>query len=184
VHVALHWRWLLTGVSKRFGVAAWAERSPRLAGSVLLAAAAVPLTALAIGAHLSVRAMDQPLHPLDESRQGAAPGATPTAGAVSSTTAPLASRAPGADARDTIAARAAAVLADRCASCHGAREPAAGVRADTLDALLREAQGPVRWVVPGRPDESRLLEVVATPRHRLSPSDADALRAWIASLRD
>ena len=28
VHVALHWRWLVMGLSRRLGVAAWAARSP------------------------------------------------------------------------------------------------------------------------------------------------------------
>ena len=30
--VALYWRWLVMGLSRRFGVATWAARSPRLAG--------------------------------------------------------------------------------------------------------------------------------------------------------
>jgi mono/diheme cytochrome c family protein len=165
VHVALHWRWLLTGLSHRLGMGMLAERSPRLAGSVLVAAAAAPLAALAVAAHLSVHAMDRPLHPLEEGRRAGEAGA--------------------------LAARAAAVLAERCASCHGERAPAAGVRADTPEAL-RRAPGGMRWVVPGRPDESRLLEVVAAssaprevpPRHRLDSGDLEVLRAWIGSLRN
>ena len=39
IHVALHWRWLVVGLSKRLGVAPWAERRPRLAGLGVLAAA-------------------------------------------------------------------------------------------------------------------------------------------------
>lgn len=85
VHVALHWRWLLMGLSRRFGVGGWAERSPHLAGLVLLAAAAVPLTALAIGAHVSVQAMDPPLHPLDDEPRAGASAVTPTAGPASNT---------------------------------------------------------------------------------------------------
>src|SRR5512145_1059561 len=52
VHVALHWRWLVTGLSKRFGVAAWADRSPRVAGLAVLAAAALPLTGLVLAARV------------------------------------------------------------------------------------------------------------------------------------
>lgn len=174
VHVALHWRWLVTGLSKRFGVAGWAERSPRLAGLAVLAVAALPLGTLAMAAHVSVRPMDTPLHPLaDEPRARAAP--VTSAGAIAT--------------RDAVAARAAAILAGRCASCHGGREPTAGVRADTPPALLAEQQG-VRWIAPGKPDESRLFEIVGVqsaapgnaPKHRLTQSELDALRAWIASL--
>jgi mono/diheme cytochrome c family protein len=198
VHVALHWRWLVMGLSRRFGVAAWAARSPRLAGLAVLAAAALPLTTLVLAAHVSVRPMDPPLHPLeDDPRAGAAPvtpettaeraapspsGPTPPAGPVSG---------PSATIHDAIIAQAAGVLAERCAACHGAHEPAAGLRADTPGAL-REAQGSVQWVTPGRPDETRLFDVVGVrsavgliaPKHRLSQSEVDVLRAWVTSLHD
>lgn len=211
LHVALHWRWLVTGLSKRLGLTTWAERSPRLAGVAVLAAAALPLTSLAIAAHVSVRPMDTPLHPLaDELAAVQAPATTGTAAMnivpsglapaediprppqpASSRSAPVASPGASAAARDAVVARAAAVLAERCASCHGAREPAAGVRADT-PAALREVQEGVPWVTPGKPEQSRLLEVVGgesatrriAPKHRLSQSEIDALRAWIASLSD
>jgi mono/diheme cytochrome c family protein len=172
VHVALHWRWLVTGLSKRSGVAGWADRSPRLAGLVVLGVAALPLTILATAAHVSVRSMDMPLHPLaDEPGGGAADVAS--AGAT----------------REAVAARAAAIVAERCASCHGGPDPAAGVRADTPEALQVEQHG-IRWIAAGRPDESQLLSIVGvqsaargiTPKHRLTQSEMDALRAWIASL--
>lgn len=189
VHVALHWRWLLMGLSRRFGIGAWAERSPRLAGMALLAVAAAPLTVLAIGAQLSVRPLDRPLHPLEDAPRAESPAARP--GAPPGASAPSPRPSPGADTDHALAARAATVLTERCAPCHGAREPAGGVRADTPEAL-RQAQDGARWVVPGRPDESRLFEVVATPsptrqvasRHRLSATEVDALRIWIASMGD
>jgi mono/diheme cytochrome c family protein len=94
-------------------------------------------------------------------------------------------------ARDAVNAQVAGVLAERCAACHGAHEPAAGLRADTPGAL-REAQGGIQWVTPGRPSESRLFEVVGVrsaagriaPKHRLSESEMDVLRAWITSLHE
>jgi hypothetical protein len=204
VHVALHWRWLVTGLSKRVGLAAWAQRSPRLAGLAVLAAAALPLSTLAIAAHVSVQPMDVPLHPLvDEPRAGAAPARPETAAeraAPSSSVSTPATTSPTGPASGTSApmlslgastAAAAAVLAARCAACHGAHEPAAGIHADTPGAL-REEQGGVRWVMPGRPDESRLFEVVGVlstagrmaPKHRLSQSEVEALRAWITSLNE
>lgn len=209
VHVALHWRWLVMGLSRRFGVAAWAERSPRLAGLTLVAAAALPLTMLALAAHVSVRPMDIPLHPLvDERRPGMPPTALESAaertgqpssvstapsptGPIPSTSIPLTSQDISADTRDAVIARAAAVLAERCAGCHGVHAPSAGIRADTLDAL-REAQGGIHWVTPGRPDESPLFEAVGVrfearriaSMHRLNQSEVDALRAWIAILNE
>ena len=202
VHVALHWRWLVMGLSRRFGVAAWAARSPRLAGLTVLTAAALPLTALALAAHVSVRPMDAPLHPLaDDPTAGAAPTtpgtaverAAPSPSGPTPDTMPQAEPESGTSAadRDAVNAQAAGVLAERCAACHGAHEPAAGLRADTTGAL-RKAQGGIQWVTPGRPGESRLFEVVGVrsaagriaPKHRLRESEMDVLRAWITSLHE
>jgi mono/diheme cytochrome c family protein len=175
IHVALHWHWLVVGLSKRFGAEPWAERRPRLAGLAVLAAAAGPLATIAVAAHLSVRPLEQPLHP-PESEEAPAGAPVRAAGA-----------APGPLVADAAAAdRAAAVLAAKCASCHGSREPAAGIRADIPAALLTEQNG-VRWVAIGKPDESRLLKVVGptspTPRHRLTGEEVEELRARISSLR-
>jgi mono/diheme cytochrome c family protein len=202
VHVALHWRWLVMGLSRRFGVAAWAARSPRLAGLTVLTAAALPLTALALAAHVSVRPMDAPLHPLaDDPTVGAAPPTPGTAAerAAPSPSGPTPDTTPEDDpesgtslaARDAVTAQVAGMLAGRCAACHGAHEPAAGLRADTPGAL-REAQGDIQWVTPGRPGESRLFEVVGVrsaagriaPKHRLSEREMEVLRAWITSLHE
>jgi mono/diheme cytochrome c family protein len=163
VHVALHWRWLVTGLCRRFRAAAWAERSPRLAGLAVLAAAALPLTVLALAAHLSVRPLEAPLHALADRPAAAGP--------------------------DALAGPVATLLAGRCAPCHGAREPAGGVRADSPGALRAEQNG-VRWIEAGRPDGSRLLQVVGVPaadrdipaQHRVTAAELEVLRAWIASL--
>jgi hypothetical protein len=202
VHVALHWRWMVMGLSRRFGVTAWAARSPRLAGLTVLTAAALPLTALALAAHVSVRLLDAPLHALaDDSAEEAAPttpgttteSAAPSLSASAPDTTPPAGREldPSAAARDAVTAQVAGVLAARCAACHGAHAPAAGLRADTPSAL-REAPGGTQWVTPGRPDESRLFEVVGVPsaagriapKHRLTASEMEVLRAWITSLHE
>jgi mono/diheme cytochrome c family protein len=202
VHVALHWRWLVMGLSRRFGMAAWAARSPRLAGLAVLATAALPLTALALAAHVSVGLLDAPLHLLaDDPTAGAAPTTPGTAAerVAPSPSGPTldtthqAERESGisAAARDALNVQAAAVLAARCAACHGAHEPAAGLRADTPSAL-REVPGDIQWVAPGRPNESRLFEVVGlwsaagriAPKHRLSESEMGVLRGWITSLHE
>lgn len=211
VHVALHWRWLVMGLSRRFGVSAWVQRSPRLVGLAVMAAAALPLTVLAIAAHVSVQPMKLPLHPLmDEPRAVAVPalpetadestakpssvstpGTTPPTGPASGTSVPLTTPGASTATRDAVITRAAEILSARCATCHGAHEPAAGIQADTPDALRKEQDG-VRWIIPGKPDESRLFEVVGVlstarrmaPKHRLGQSELDALRAWITSLNE
>src|SRR4051794_28224858 len=53
------------------------------------------------------------------------------------------------------------VLAERCYRCHGAEapQPKAGLRLDSREALLRGGDsGPA--LVPGRPDESLLIEAI------------------------
>ena len=169
VHVALHWRWLVTGLSRRLGLEAWAGRRPGLAGLALVLAAAVPLVVFAAAAHVSVRPLDTPLHsPADDAGRAAARGG-PDVG--------------------TPTASAAAVLAARCAACHSARALAGGIRADTPAALAAK-QGDVAWIVPGDPDASRLFRVVGVhgagspvaPKHRVTQEEWQALRRWIASL--
>jgi mono/diheme cytochrome c family protein len=169
IHTALHWRWLVGGLCRRLGRGEWAERAPRLSGLVVLGAAAAPLVVLVAAAHLSVRPLDRPLHPL--------------------TDAPAAAADPAARPDRALLDRVSAVLQARCATCHGAREPAAGVRAESPAALLAQQDG-VRWVVAGAPDASPLLRVVGvpsatrriTPKHGLTEDEVELLRAWIASL--
>ena len=169
VHVALHWRWLVTGLSRRLGLEAWAGRRPRLAGLALVLAAAVPLLVFAAAAHVSVRPLDTPLHSLaDDDGRAEEPG--------------------GLDVGKPTA-EAAAVLAARCAACHSARAMSGGIRADTPAALAAK-QGDVAWIVPGDPDVSPLFRVVGVhaaarpvaPKHRVTPEELQALRRWIASL--
>ncbi len=96
---------------------------------------------------------------------------------------------PGADAVD-FATRVQPVLTVSCASCHGPAKQKAGLRLDS-EAGIRAGgkSGPV--VVPGRPDDSPLIQ-----RTSLAPDDSDfmpskgdpltkaqidMLRAWIAN---
>jgi len=51
------------------------------------------------------------------------------------------------------------LLLDRCAGCHGEEKQEAGLRIDSAKALYRGSEsGAV--VVPGSPDESRLIALV------------------------
>src|SRR4051812_37454045 len=51
------------------------------------------------------------------------------------------------------------VLADNCYKCHGEKKHAAGLRVDSLAALLTGGDtGPA--IVPGDPDKSRLIKAI------------------------
>ena len=160
VHIVLHGRWLVSGVAKRLGWTSHAQARPRTFATLLLIAAAAPLVAITIGAALSVRPLEQPRH--------AEASATPTTN--------------GRPTWSPVQSDAAMVLSRRCAACHGPDQPAARFRADGLDMLL--VVGLDQWLVPGRPDDSRLLKFLTrvdgdapTGRHDLSAADWDALPA-------
>jgi hypothetical protein len=56
-------------------------------------------------------------------------------------------------------ARIRPILAENCFSCHGPKKQQSGLRLDSREGLLKGADsGPV--VVPGRPEESPLIEAI------------------------
>jgi hypothetical protein len=79
------------------------------------------------------------------------------------------------------------LFAEHCNTCHGSVKQQAGLRLDQKAAALKGADtGAV--IVPGRPDESRLLAAVLyngrvrmPPSGKLSEKEIDALRQWISS---
>ena len=81
------------------------------------------------------------------------------------------------------------VLKEHCYSCHGALKQAGGLRLDTGLAIRRGGDsGPA--VVPGRPEESPLIERIAETdadarmpfeAPALAPSKVAALRDWVAA---
>lgn len=85
------------------------------------------------------------------------------------------------------------ILSDRCFSCHGFDENSreAGLRLDEF-AGATEDLGGYAAIVPGKPDESALVERIASDdedllmpppdshRKRLEPEQVDLLRRWIA----
>ncbi|QEH38957.1 Planctomycete cytochrome C [Aquisphaera giovannonii] len=103
-----------------------------------------------------------------------------------------ASAAAGADDAAATAffeARIRPVLIDRCDRCHGPGLPApkGGLRVDSREGLLRGGNsGPA--VVPGRPDESPLLQAIARtgevspmpPKEPLPAAVVADFRTWIA----
>ncbi len=77
------------------------------------------------------------------------------------------------------------LLAEHCWTCHGADDPQAGLRLDSGAGVQRGSEfGPV--VIPGRSDQSRLVQVVRRtgdikmpPDEALSDSQIADLVAWI-----
>ncbi len=164
VHVALHWRWLVTALWKR---TRWPDLPARreqglraLAHTVALAVPAVPVVGIIIAASMSVRDRSSPRHAAAPSAGGLAPSDTPGA--------TLAGVAFAADR----------VLALRCARCHGAESPDAGVRADVTAGIAANAAA----------DLLAPLEAATSNqhphKHRLPGEELRVLRAWAASVAD
>ena len=79
------------------------------------------------------------------------------------------------------------VLADNCFACHSqqTKEPMSGLRVDTRDSLLQGGdRGPA--IVPGKPSESRLIQVVQhkglimPPNAKLGNHQVADLAHWIS----
>ncbi len=167
LHIALHWRWLVTNLCKRAGLGGWASRHERLAGAAVVALLVVPLGAFTLAAAFSARELQQPRH-------AAVGSPMPT---------------PGSEWSSAVKQAAASILTVRCAGCHGESRPAGGVRASTLEQLTAPQRG-IRWLTTGDPDASRLFEVVGlggpaspiAPVHQLELGELATLREWIRSL--
>jgi hypothetical protein len=77
------------------------------------------------------------------------------------------------------------VLAEHCWGCHGPEKHKASLRLDSRSALLQGGDtGPA--VVPGKPEESLLIEAVCydgsiqmPPRGKLGKNEIDALTDWV-----
>jgi len=77
------------------------------------------------------------------------------------------------------------LLAEHCLECHGASEQSGELRLDSATHLLKGGQsGPT--VIPGRPDESRLIQAVRRtndlampPESELTPAEVRAIEHWV-----
>jgi hypothetical protein len=79
------------------------------------------------------------------------------------------------------------LLVKRCQECHGTSKQQAGLRLDSRAALLAGIEG-TPALVPGKPQESRLLQVLAyseddtqmPPDGKLPQDEIDVLTKWVA----
>lgn len=167
LHVALHWRWLVTNLYKRAGLHEWAVRHRHLAGAVIVLLLVVPLGVFSLATALSACELPGPLHSSISTESPELTGTLMSAEAVS----------------------AAEVLAERCAGCHDERRAMGGIRADTPEQLRRSQRG-VHWVLPADPDLSPLFSVISdettgsrvAPMHVLSVEELAALRRWVRAV--
>src|SRR5262245_10926045 len=98
---------------------------------------------------------------------------------------PAAASAADRSAADHFESKVRPLLAEHCTRCHGPDKQRGGLRLDSARALAKGGEsGPV--VVPGQPDESRLVEAVRyagdlkmPPKGKLSEADLTALVAWV-----
>ena len=101
----------------------------------------------------------------------------------------LASAADRSAADHFFEAKVRPLLVEHCTRCHGPDKQKGGLRLDSAGAVMRGGEsGPV--VVPGKPDESRLVEAIRyagdlrmPPKGELSEADVAALVAWVRERR-
>ena len=102
---------------------------------------------------------------------------------------PCASRASAADEAAVFLTKVVPVLQRRCLSCHNATAKKGGLSLATAAAALKGGESGLA-IVPGKPDESYLLDLIAPDKGRAEmPKDSDplaaneiaAIRQWIAA---
>ena len=99
-------------------------------------------------------------------------------------TAPTSDQADSPDARKFFETHIRPLLAQQCLHCHGPKRQRGELRLDSLAAMLKGGEsGPA--IVPGKPDESLLIEAVEhrsfqmPPEAKLPDHEIAALAAWI-----
>src|SRR4051812_21431550 len=99
----------------------------------------------------------------------------------------LAGRVSASEAADQFERRVRPLLIERCHKCHAAARTKGGLRLDSREAVLKGGEtGPA--VVPGKPDESLLIQAVRhrdgltmPPNEKLNEAQIAALEEWITA---
>jgi len=100
--------------------------------------------------------------------------------------------APPAEAQIDYAQQIKPILASRCYHCHGPSKQESGLRLNQRESALAGGDSGERAIVPGKPEESRLIRLVRgdEPGTRmppeeegapLSPEEIDLLTRWVAA---
>jgi len=81
----------------------------------------------------------------------------------------------------------APLLRSRCVSCHGPDKVKGGLRLDSRESILKAGDSGIPAIVPGKPDESLLLQTVThskkdlemPPKEKLTTNDIAVITRWI-----
>ncbi|MSR30838.1 MAG: DUF1549 domain-containing protein [Gemmataceae bacterium] len=82
------------------------------------------------------------------------------------------------------------LLQSRCLECHGQDKQRGGLRLDRKDLALKGGDAPEKAIVPGKPGESLLLQMVTAGRDgkimplkgpRLTAEEVEKVKSWIAA---
>ena len=97
---------------------------------------------------------------------------------------PVPAAAPTPEAVDFFEARVRPVLVENCLECHGEKSQKGGLRLDSREGTLRDAEGPV--IVAGHPERSPMIralrhegDIKMPPRGKLPEEAIQALTTWV-----
>ncbi|MCC5838615.1 MAG: DUF4405 domain-containing protein [Opitutales bacterium] len=181
VHVALHWQWIVTMISRRFPhTKGTAPVRPGRAGVVTVAALLVLVGSWAAVTHLGVREREIPLHALSAPKDEMENWSNTPA-----TTRPVVSNAAEIISVD-FGRDVMPVFEASCINCHGPEKQRANFRVDRRDDFFSLRDGKIP-VVPDDPDASWLLPIISgeltemksAEAHRLTPEDIALIETWI-----
>jgi mono/diheme cytochrome c family protein len=170
LHVVLHWEWLFAMIHRRLTKSPAAPAARRRAAVVAIAVLMTAGGLFGWAAHVGVRELDTPLHPL----RGPEEAATTPSDRYSDTAAVDFQR----DVRPIFEAS--------CIRCHGSSRQLAGFRTDRREDFFAPGVA-APLIMPGDPARSRLIAIVSgevkdmksAKAHLLPPPEIALLKAWI-----
>lgn len=175
IHLALHWKWVVTVIGKRLRLVTKPRPSMARSAMIVVSTFVFVFGCFALAVNYGVKEMAVPLHSL----------APNTASALDETRRPNI-QAVKITGREVTWDDVYHVLMQRCVSCHGPQRQLGGFRADQA-AAYRGGSNQPPLVVPGKSAESRLIAIVsgtssdvpALECHRLPDKEIALLRDWI-----
>lgn len=172
VHVCLHWTWIVTVVRQRLGLRKSPPKRVLPDGWLAVLMLAVAFGGFAWIAHLGVQRVPQSHS--ETCREDA------TESAKQKFDEPLRGPLVDTPATDLTWKEVYPILEKACLACHGPQKQRGSFRVDQVDKLMTS------WIVPGKSEESPLIEIVSgrreislPSRHRLPEADVAQLRKWI-----
>jgi hypothetical protein len=152
-----------------------------LTGTLLAGAVTAALAAAAPGEALGVKHLALGPDPRPTKTTPGTKGLLPRPNAQGLTPTP-----PTPEALEFFETKVRPVLAESCYSCHGPKLQQAGLRLDSLAALLKGTDAGHPGIVPGDPDRSALIQAIRyngavkmPPAGKLPQASIDALATWV-----